>query len=68
MWEAGQDGKRRRQLVQATEYCYEADMEGAHTAPVWQYLGSHAVVLLQPPNAAMHPADCNGTAIAPVRA
>ena len=28
-------GKRRRRTLQQTEYCYEADMEGARTVALW---------------------------------
>lgn len=29
VWEKDASGKRKMKLVQETEYCYEADMEGA---------------------------------------
>lgn len=29
VWEKDASGKRKLKLVQETEYCYEADMEGA---------------------------------------
>jgi hypothetical protein len=36
-WEKDASGKRRLKLVQATEYCYEADMEGiAISAERWK--------------------------------